>query len=1084
MEIRKDNKIMSNKIQKSMIVAGVATLSGVLSQTANADQLDDAVNEAKKAGFETSVTTKTVTVSTKAEADKLNQEEAARIQKLASDVRTATEKAVNSDKSVQQLREGIQTSQRAVEGGQGSANDKARESAQIDYEKRVAATKAHNAKLEADYKVEKARVAEENRKLEEDYQFKKTQADLKNQDEQNKYIVALAKAKQQEADYQKSLAEYNKKKQAAEEVHEKRFTDETLDADAARAGVEVEPGTLVDKGTVSESELPKLATEYETVKAEVRNKLAEATAQKSANVQAIKNHQDITAYINEQKRIIQEKLDADNRDLAGANHITTVIREEPVTGNDATIDAIKAAYERIKSNVDDEHVRTYEDAKKYFKSKGLSDDDVLTAAHNNVASMVLSNMTNFNIPSKSKFETEDSNRAKLVKILKNAGTVVNYKDIHKTLPSIPIGVTFADKTNPSIIAYNKAIKELDGEIEAVHRLNYNAGLAVAADYLTGVLNLQYSSPYTLSDNYAADSSEYNRIKHNLQEAGALRGDATSVMTNPEALKTNLNRMIDEMGAQLYGFHARSMLAKNDGYRNKNNMKITRSSDKVQYLQTPDASDGNSAGYLFDTANTRTTSNTPVFNRIADNMNTDATEYSLVRIPKGQSVTVTYSLKDGSAYDQSDLNESGIRLFEKRLVELGGAAKITKDEAKNVTSIEMTITNDGAVGNGDIIVGVRNNINTPFYIGVANGIPGNSHPWSLVESEPSMAFAYHIDTKFKGDVGVLAPAIKQYEATRTPHLYHDIVMGSDIHLQDEAYYKGFDESNRQTAKLALSKESPIEENATDIDKPRAVDFGIYVPASRVPEYKDKHRWEDIVYNASPSGLLTSTVKTYDKRLVDWGARDDRHNWSTLYETGYASAAAGLGAPIIPRVASTVIKPKPIERPREITLPNVTLDWTRELVLPTVNPLPASASEPVGIRPVVWKVKYKGTFDEPEPKKPNGEVVKPKEYPYPDKPVLKTQPEPPVLVDSESTPETPKIAASANSLALKARIANKPKMSLERIRYVAANRFSSGNTLVVRGIDKNRKASSSNSLVVRGFNEVRRVGSGNTLIVHRR
>lgn len=246
----------------------------------------------------------------------------------------------------------------------------------------------------------------------------------------------------------------------------------------------------------------------------------------------------------------------------------------------------------------------------------------------------------------------------------------------------------------------------------------------------------------------------------------------------------------------------------------------------------------------------------------------------------------------------------------------------------------------------------------------------------------------------------------------------------------------------------------------------------------------NRWEDIAYNASPSGLLTSTVKTYDKRLVDWGARDDRHNWSTLYETGYASAAAGLGAPIIPRVTSTVIKPKPIERPREITLPNVTLDWSRELVLPTVNPLPASASEPVGIRPVNWKVKYKGTFNEPEPKKPEGEPNKPKVYPYPDKPTLKTQPEPPVLVDSESTPETPKIAASANSLALKARIANKPKMSLERIRYVATNRFSSGNTLVVRGIDKTHRASSSNSLVVRGFNEVRRAGSGNTLIVHRR
>ena len=51
---------MSKKIQKSMVVAGAVTLSGVLSQTANADQLDDAINEAKKAGFEIVRTTKLV----------------------------------------------------------------------------------------------------------------------------------------------------------------------------------------------------------------------------------------------------------------------------------------------------------------------------------------------------------------------------------------------------------------------------------------------------------------------------------------------------------------------------------------------------------------------------------------------------------------------------------------------------------------------------------------------------------------------------------------------------------------------------------------------------------------------------------------------------------------------------------------------------------------------------------------------------------------------------------------------------------------------------------------------------------------
>lgn len=1059
---------MSKKIQKSMVVAGAVTLSGVLSQTANADQLDDAINEAKKAGFETSVTTKTVAVSTKSEADKLNQEEATRIQKLASDVRQATEKAVNSDKSVQQLREGIQTSQRAVEGGQGSANDKARESAQIDYEKRVAATKAHNAKLEADYKAKKAQVGEENRKLEEDYQFKKTQVDLKNQDENNKYIVALAKAKQREAEYQKSLSEYNKKKEAAETVREKRFTDETLAADAARVGVELEPGTLVDKGTVSESELAKIGTEYEAVKAEVRNKLAEAAAQKSANAQAIKNHQDITAYINEQKRIIQEKLDADNRDLAAANHITTIVREEPVTGNDATIDAIKAAYERIKNNVDDEHVRTFVDAKAYFKSKGLSDDDALTAARNNVAQRVFENIHDYQLSSKRGFETGNKDNSKMMKILKNLGTVVNYKDIHKTLPSIPIGVTFADKTNPSIIAYNKAIKELGDEIRAVHQLNYSAGIGQAADYLAGVGGSPESSHFTLSDNYASDLANYQQALNTLREGGASGGNVEGIVLNPRGLKGVLNDDALEDGVKYYSALSYTIMQHDGGYRNKNNMTFKRSSNSVQFLQTPDASGGTGIETLFDTASARLTSDTPVFKQIKDNRDEALTDYTLVRIPKGQSLTVTYSLKDGSAYNQDKLNELGIRFFEKRLAELGDSVKLTRSDAKDIKAINMTITNDGAVGNGDIIVGVRNNLMTPFYIGVANGTRANPKPWETVANNPVMAFSYHIDTEFKGAAGLaLSPAIKQYDVTSTPHLYHGMVMGSDIHIQNEDHYSGFTGSYNSSYRKALSKESQVIENTNDINSPMPITFGVFQPTQAVPGYEESHRYKDTAYRVASDGKITTSYKTYDKRLVEWGARSDQHNWSVLYESGYATADGSVSTRKLPKIPSMVIQPKPVERPKEITLPNVSLDWTRELVIPTVNPLPASASEPVGVRPVVWKVKYKGTFNEPEPKKPEGEPVKPKAYPYPDKPTLKTQPEPPVLVDSESTPETPKIAASANSLALKARIANKPKMTLERVKYVPENRFSSGNTLVVRGVDRARRASSGSSLVVRRF-----------------
>lgn len=106
---------MSTKIQKSILATGAVTLGSVLTQTAHADQLDDAVKDAQKVGFEATVTTKTVTVSTKSEADKLNQEEATRIQKLANDVRSTAKKVESTDKYVEKLRGGIQTSQRAVE---------------------------------------------------------------------------------------------------------------------------------------------------------------------------------------------------------------------------------------------------------------------------------------------------------------------------------------------------------------------------------------------------------------------------------------------------------------------------------------------------------------------------------------------------------------------------------------------------------------------------------------------------------------------------------------------------------------------------------------------------------------------------------------------------------------------------------------------------------------------------------------------------------------------------------------------------------------------------------------------------------
>ena len=82
-------------------------------------------------------------------------------------------------------------------------------------------------------------------------------------------------------------------------------------------------------------------------------------------------------------------------------------------------------------------------------------------------------------------------------------------------------------------------------------------------------------------------------------------------------------------------------------------------------------------------------------------------------------------------------------------------KLTDEDIQDVYTIEATITNNGAVHDGDIIVGVRNNTVTPFYIGVSNGSrPSDRTTWKLPENDPSMAYSYQLDTSFRNQKGQL------------------------------------------------------------------------------------------------------------------------------------------------------------------------------------------------------------------------------------------------------------------------------------------------------------------------------------------
>lgn len=91
---------MGQQILKATIGAvSLGTLAGV----AQADTLDDAITSAKAAGFSTTVTARTETVSSLAEAERLNQEEAERVKRLAERIQAQIGQAKMSDQSVRKL---------------------------------------------------------------------------------------------------------------------------------------------------------------------------------------------------------------------------------------------------------------------------------------------------------------------------------------------------------------------------------------------------------------------------------------------------------------------------------------------------------------------------------------------------------------------------------------------------------------------------------------------------------------------------------------------------------------------------------------------------------------------------------------------------------------------------------------------------------------------------------------------------------------------------------------------------------------------------------------------------------------------
>ena len=501
----------------------------------------------------------------------------------------------------------------------------------------------------------------------------------------------------------------------------------------------------------------------------------------------------------------------------------------------------------------------------------------------------------------------------------------------------------------------------------------------------------------------------------------------------------------------------------------------KSSDSVQFLNGPKENNG----ALFDVRHSIETSKTPVFFPLADVQDPSTTiDTTMVRIPKGQSITVKYTLKNGQAYIQGKQppQKAFGQFFAKDTVDRYKAEskRLTDTDIQDVYTIEATITNNGAVHDGDIIVGVRNNTWTPFYIGVANGTrPSDRIQWNLNSDDPSMAMNYRIDTRFRNQQGqLLSVGVPQGSWDSQPHLYHGVEMGKTHTLKSSAYYvtgpfNSFDKA-KETEMVDTTPIKPVldEDNTEPLKwsgyrRTNDPDYPLNLPNN----WKDQFMWTKLKYGMSDDVTFSAAHKTYNKVLLDWGARDDLHNWSSLHETGYfinqgSSSYSGLYDYDI------TLTPRPVKPPTELKVPKLNFEFTREITLP--QPKQAAPVDPATvafIEPVKWIAKYTKPYTE-KPPVPQENPAKPPVLPEPKKPEEKPLPAPPKKEELPKRPELKAIASGSNSFVVKSRKATRPNIAVERIRYVAEGRVSSAN-----------------SLVVRTKNEVKRAGSGNSFIIRR-
>ena len=800
------------------------------------------------------------------------------------------------------------------------------------YDQKVKDITAQNQKAQADYEAAKAAVEAKNAKIDADYAAAKKAYDAK-----LAQVTASNKAKQDA--YDKALADYKAGKLDTVTNKEKTLT---MEVTKAPAGVTVQPARTIEKdltnSTNLDADLKAAEAEFKAEEAKVNaklNELANTPVEEPVDPAA-------RSLVAKELKAAKDWATAQNQ-LGQSIGVKYVIKEKVVTGKDAAVDALKAAYDKAKAQMDNEAL-----VSQHFDSTTRPGGYNWTGSKNRFLQKWVDIRQTYTM-----YQTEEDATAAAGKKIKNVDidlTELNgYDKAHQSTATGEINKSTGMPAE--VTAW--------GDAYTAKRQELKPSTIPATPGTT--TKLEKLDPAT----YKAKVDEFNNNLPTIQ---------AQVDAYNEARKENLV-------ALLAGDLNSTIGSSDSGKRviNDNNMKFTKSSNGVKYLRSQNFTNLNDAMTKgFDIANTENSeSSTPVENRLAK------VNFTAVRIPKGESVTVEYTRKDGKDYLLPENTFTRSTMFVKD-ADYAKKDTFTDSDGQALNKIRYTVRNDGSISSdGDLIAFFMNDTAVPVYLGISNmGSPEGSNRFKLMP-DPRQAHGTTTTTEFLNSGNeALRATVSELNID-----YPDHTDPSTFKLlHGKRYIKG----NLPTVDNAPVKEFVSRPDANSGVQDHGVTFGnSLLPVSTLKDlsanWKDTESWVSRQFGWDGAKLITHQ-KSFNKPDVDKAVNPTpgRYQISEV-ETGFFNTSSA----IIVRMP-TVEKFNYQSTEATYTSVRPTGELVRMIEVPVVRSADA-ATTPREVTPVKMVIKYKEVKKGTEPTKPTLEQV-PTTPPAVNKDPLPTAPTP--------------------------------------------------------------------------------------------